>query len=148
MSGAPTGVAMPEGEPLPDGGGPDGATLSEVEEIDQRHFDIQNRRADVMLRMIEAADAADKRQYDHGVKQLESSERIARAHLSLAAYIAVGIAVTIILVFLAAFAMFFFGSDEQAGRAQRLLGLFFTALGGGGLFYAAQRGLRWLTRAG
>ena len=142
MSGEPTG------EPFPDGDDPDGATLSEAGEIDRRHFDLQNRRAEVVLRMIDVADAADKRENDYRVKQLESNERIAKAHLSLAAYIAAGIAAAIVLVFLAAFAMFFFGSDEQADRAQRLLGLFFAALGGGGLFFAAQRGLRQLTGAG
>lgn len=85
--------------PSPDADGPDSVALSRIVEIEQRRIDSRNRQAEVMLRLI-AADAADKRQYDYGVKQLESNERVAKARLSLAAYIAIGAAAAFVLFFI------------------------------------------------
>ena len=149
MSDEPTGALTPTGEPSPVGDNPDDtALLPRTVETEQRRIDIQKQRAEVALRVVEAADAADKRQYDYGVKQLESNERIAKARLSLAAYIAIGMAVTIVVLFSTVFGILVFGSDQQADRVQGILPWIFAALGGGGLFYAVQCGLRWLIGAG
>lgn len=76
MSGEPTGALAPTGEPSPVDDDPDDtALLPRIVEPGQRRIDIQKQRAEVALRAVEAADAADKRQYDYGVKQLESNEQ-------------------------------------------------------------------------
>lgn len=128
----------------------DGALSSQIErlfDIEQRRIESQNRRWDVASQVIEAADAADKRQHELGLKQLESNERIEKSRLALASKVAIGVGGLVVVTLAVILYMVFFGSNTQAVAARQLITWIFTALGGGGLIFVVRHWVRWLVTA-
>ena len=122
------------------------ALLDQVVQIEHERIQSQNRRTEVALHAVDASDAADKRQYDFHLRQLESNERLAKARLSLGSRIALGVGLIVSVFLLAILYMTFFGSEAQAGQARQLLVWAFTAVAGGGLLMAIQRSIQWLLK--
>lgn len=98
------------------------------------------------MEAVKASDAADQRQYDFHMHRLESDERLAKAHLSLLSKTVLGAGALVAVFVLLVLYMLFFGTPTQADRAQTILTWVFVALGGGGLFVAAQRIANFLKR--
>ena len=121
--------------------------FDQLVQIERERIQLMDRRLDVALQAVQASDAADQRQYEYHKQRLESNERLAKARLSLGSRMAAGVGVAAVLFLFAVLYMMFFGTSEQGDRAQTLLTWFFTALGGGGLFVAAQRVARWLMKS-
>lgn len=124
----------------------DGALSDRIErlfDIEQRRIESQNRRWDVASQVIEAADAADKRQHELGLKQLESNERIEKSRLALASKAAIGVGGPVVVTLAVILCMAFFGSNAQADSAKQSIVRIFTALGGGGLIFIVGHWLRW-----
>ena len=115
-------------------------------DLEQKRINTTNRRTEVAMRAVEASDAADQRQYDYHIKKLESDDSLERVRLSLGAKGAFGVGGSIILLLSLVLYMMFFGTETQASQARELLTWGFTALGGGGLLFIAQRGVRWLMK--
>ncbi len=124
------------------------ALFNQVLQIERERIKSQDRRTEVALRVVELSDASDVRQYEYHMERLRVDEKLAAAHLSLGSRIALGMGAVLTLVLLSVLYMIFFGSETQASRAKELAVWFFAALGGGGLFVAAQTGMRWLMRRG
>ena len=140
------GDAVPLADGSRAGGGAALPELLELVRLEQQRLESQDRRNEIALRAIEADESSDKRQYDYHVSRLESEERKFNARLGLVAKVWLGIGGLTALFALVILYMMFFGTQEQARIAEKLLVWSFTALGGGGLLYAGQRGLRWITR--
>lgn len=118
----------------------------QIIETERERSRALDRRTDVALEAVKASDAADRRQFDFHVRRLETDERLAKAHLSLLSKTVLGVGALVSVFALLILYMLFFGTPTQADRAQTILTWIFVALGGGGLFVAAQRISKFLTR--
>ena len=120
--------------------------FQQIIETERERSRALDRRTDVALEAVKASDAADQRQYDFHMRRLESDERLAKAHLSLLSKTVLGVGALVTVFVLLVLYMLFFGTPTQADRAQTILTWVFVALGGGGLFVAAQRVAKFLKR--
>lgn len=120
--------------------------FQQILETERERSRALDRRTDVALEAVKFSDAADQRQYDFHMRRLESDERLAKAHLSLLSKSALAAGALVSVFVLLILYMLFFGTATQADRAQTILTWVFVALGGGGLFVAAQRIAKFLTR--
>ena len=89
---------------------------------------------------------SDKRQYEYHVQRLESDERRAKARLSLGGKVVFGVGAVMAAILVITFYMLFFGSPDQSVYAEEILKGLFAVVGGGGLFFLAQRGLQWIIK--
>ena len=91
------------------------------------------RRTDVAMRMVEAADSADKRQFEFHRDRLEKEDGQANRRLNIVATPVYAIVALLVLFICLVLYMMFFGDSEQAATAKDLLRVVMAAGGGGGI---------------
>ena len=116
--------------------------VAELIALERERIDSQNRRTDIARRVIDASDAADKRQYEyHREKLLRDDADRKRRHASdmkvVWGLFASAMALAVVL-----FWMIFAGDDTQRTVASELLETIVTGLGGFGVGWALLNGIR------
>lgn len=124
-----------------------------VLQIEQQRIDRDNQRTSALAKLVEAADAADKRQFEYRLKRLEADDRVAERHHELegrrfrfARWLIGGGCFVGALLLLAVIGMAFGGDEAQRDTARVLLIYGFTVIGGYGVVSQLVRVFRWLAQ--
>ena len=117
--------------------------LQELVALERQRLDITNRRTEIAHKVVEAADAADKRQYDYHVEKLrrETEERKERRRSIFKIVWAMGVGGALVGALL--LLMLFFGTDAQRETAAELLRTVLTGLGGAGVLWLLRTLFEW-----
>jgi hypothetical protein len=110
--------------------------------VERQRLEASTRRTDVVKMLVEANDAADKRQYEFQMAKLESGNVDLRNRHTLLSRTILGGGIFVILVVALFLYMAFFGNENQRETAIKILTVFGTGLGGAGIFRIVTEGLK------
>lgn len=116
--------------------------FKELMAVERQRLEASTRRTDVVKMLVEANDAADKRQYEFQMAKLESGNVDLRNRHTLLSRTILGGGIFVILVVALFLYMAFFGNENQRETAIKILTVFGTGLGGAGIFRIVTEGLK------
>ena len=120
--------------------------FSQLMAVERQRLDATNRRTEVVRMMVEASDAADKRQFEFQMAQLNARTTDASNKHGLLKNILYCASGFVIVVLLFLVGMAFFGTQDQQQIAMKILSVFGTGLGGAGIFRLSSEAIRKLTQ--
>ena len=120
--------------------------FTELIAVERQRLDASNKRTEVMRLMVEANDAADKRQYEFQMAQLNVRANDALGkHGLLKTVLYFGGAFLFCLVTFLVY-MAFFGAGPQQEVALKILSILGTGLGGAGIFKLGTEAVKKMTQ--
>jgi hypothetical protein len=117
-------------------------------DLEKRRIESYNRRTDVARYAIEMNDAADKRQFEYRMAELQADESKSVRRHGLAKNIALGGGIAGAIVIALLLVMAFFGSEQQRSIALYIFAILGIGIGGYGAIGTAVRAVSKLFKSG